>query len=280
MTLDHGYTGTPQLAPDVHGADLPRASSADHARTLAASHHRGTLSTLALDPAGYPFGSVVSFVLDDVGRPLMVISTMAEHTRNAAADARASLMVAEPVPEGADPLAAGRVTLVGTLARVPDGGQQEASDRVVAALPGVGYYAGFTDFACWRLEVTHIRWVGGFGRMSWIGADDYAAATADPVLPHAAGVTGHMNEDHADAGLLICAQLSGRADLTKATMVGVDRFGGDYEATAEDGRPVVVRVPFPEPAASTEDVRRHLVAAVRAARGTGAAGSAGSATKH
>ena len=87
------------------------------------------------------------------------------------------------------------------------------------------------------------------------------------MLPHAAGVVEHMNDDHAEAGLLICAQLSGRADLTSATMVGVDRFGGDYEATAADGRTVVVRVPFPEPAAGTEDVRRHLVAAVRAARG-------------
>jgi putative heme iron utilization protein len=105
--------------------------------------------------------------------------------------------------------------------------------------------------------------------MFWIGADYYAAATADPVLPHAAGVTGHMNDDHADAGLLICAQLSGRDDLATATMVGVDRFGGDYEARAADGRAVIVRVPFPEPAASTEDVRRHLVAAVRAARQAG-----------
>jgi putative heme iron utilization protein len=271
VTLDHGYTGRPTLTPEVHGADLPRASGADHARTLAATHHRATLSTLALDPPGFPFGSVVSFVLDDVGRPLMVISTMAEHTRNAAADGRASLLVAETVPEDADPLAAGRVTLVGTLARVPDDDQQEATERVVAALPGVGYYAGFTDFACWRLDVTHIRWVGGFGRMSWIGADDYATAAVDPVLPHAAGVIEHMNEDHADAGLLICAQRSGRRDLTATRMVGADRFGCDYEATAADGRAVMVRVPFPEPATGTDDVRRHLVAAVRAARS--AAGS-------
>jgi hypothetical protein len=55
-------------------------------------------------------------------------------------------------------------------------------------------------------------------------------------------------------------------------MVGVDRFGGDYEATAADGRAVVVRVPFPEPAGSTDDVRRYLVAAVRAARAGASAG--------
>jgi putative heme iron utilization protein len=266
VTLDHGYTGAPSAPPMEFGREHPRASAADHARTLAASHRRGTLATIAVDPAGFPFGSVVSFVLDDAGRPLMVISTMAEHTRNAAADARVSLLVAEPVAEGEDPLAAGRVTLVGTLARVPDDEQDDATARVVAGIPGVGYYAGFTDFACWRLTVTHVRWVGGFGRMSWVSAEEYAGASVDPVVPHARGIVTHMNDDHADAGILLCARASGRSHLTRATMVRVDRFGCDYEAVAEDGRPVVGRLAFPEPAAGPDDVRRHLVAAVRAAR--------------
>jgi heme iron utilization protein len=268
VTIDHGYTEGTAPVWDVHGDDLPRASGADHARTLAASQTRATLSTLALDPPGHPFGSVVSYVLDDGGHPLMVISTMAEHTRNAAADGRASLLVSEPVGEGADPLASGRITLLGTLARVPDDAQDAATAAVVAALPGVGLYASFSDFACWRLEVTHLRWVGGFGRMSWIGVDDYLRATVDPVLPHAAGIVDHMNADHAAAGLLLCAQAAGRDDLVSATMVRADRFGCDYEARAADGVFVSTRIPFPEPAGGVDDVRRHLVAAVRAVRGS------------
>jgi heme iron utilization protein len=265
VTIDHGYTEGAAPVWDVHGADLPRASGADHARTLAASQQRGALSTLALDPPGHPFGSVVSYVLDDGGHPLMVISTMAEHTRNAAADGRASLMVTEPVDEGADPLASGRITLLGTLARVPDEGQAAATAQVVAAIPGVGLYAGYSDFACWRLEVTHLRWVGGFGRMSWIDVADYLGATVDPVLPSTPGIVAHMNADHADAGLLLCARATGRDDLERATMVRADRFGCDYEARAP-GVQVAVRIPFPEPAGGADDVRRHLVAMVRAAR--------------
>ena len=80
----------------------PEPTHAERARTLVASANRGTLSTLALDPAGYPFGSVATYAIDDAGRPIVFVSTMAEHTRNAAADPRASLIVTEPFPEGSD----------------------------------------------------------------------------------------------------------------------------------------------------------------------------------
>ena len=116
-----------------------------------------------------------------------------------------------------------------------------------------------------NLEVTHLRWVGGFGRMSWIDVADYLGATVDPVLPSTPGIVAHMNADHADAGLLLCAGATGRDDLERATMVRADRFGCDYEARAP-GVQVAVRIPFPEPAGGADDVRRHLVAMVRAVR--------------
>jgi len=98
----------------------PEPSHAERCRTLVAGSNRGALSTLAADPAGYPYGSVASFALDDRGNPLFLISLMAEHTQNAIRDPRGSLLVTEPVPEGADPLASGRVTLLGPLTQVVD----------------------------------------------------------------------------------------------------------------------------------------------------------------
>src|SRR5439155_17954587 len=103
------------------GADRPPApepTHAERARTLVAGANRGVLSTVALDPAGYPFGSVATYAIDEAGRPIVFVSTMAEHTRNAAADPRASLIVTEDFPAGSDPLAAGRVTLIGDLLEV------------------------------------------------------------------------------------------------------------------------------------------------------------------
>ena len=94
------------------------------------------LSTLAADPAGYPYGSVVSFGLADDGDPLFFVSMMAEHTQNALARPARSLLVTEPVPDGADPLASGRVTLLGQLAPVADDDRDVARDPLPRGEPG------------------------------------------------------------------------------------------------------------------------------------------------
>ena len=120
---------------DRRPASPPPAREPTHAervRTLVHGERRGALSTVAADPAGYPFGSVVSFGLADDGDPLLFVSLMAEHTQNALRDPRASLLVTEPVPEGADPLASGRVTLLGLLAPIDDDG---GARRRPGALP-------------------------------------------------------------------------------------------------------------------------------------------------
>ena len=144
----------------------PEPTHAERARTLVTGTNRGILSTVALDPAGYPFGSVATYALDDTGRPIVFVSTMAEHTRNAAADPRASLIVTEPFPEGSDPLAAGRVTLIGDLLEVTGEERPAVRDRYLAANPASAYYIDFADFSFWRLEVRRVRYVGGYGRMS------------------------------------------------------------------------------------------------------------------
>jgi heme iron utilization protein len=135
----------------------PEPTHAERARTLVAGSNRGVLSTVALDPAGYPFGSVATYAIDEVGRPIVFVSTMAEHTRNAAADPRASLIVTEPFPEGSDPLAAGRVTLIGELLEVSGEERPVVRDTYLAANPASSYYIDFGDFSFWRLEVRSVR---------------------------------------------------------------------------------------------------------------------------
>jgi heme iron utilization protein len=266
VPADHQYPSGPPRIGRVVGRELPRATAADAARTLVDGATTGTLSTLALDPAGYPFGSVVSYGLDERGHPLFVISALAEHTRNLAADARASLLVTEPEVAGGDPLARGRVTLVGDAAPVPDAEQDAATALVATRVPAVAGYAGYGDFRCYRLVVRAIRWVGGFGEMDWVDADAYGDADVDPVLPHRHGIAAHMDDDHGDAGVLLCAQALGTT-VTAATMRHVDRHGCEYVArTGDDDALAVVRLGFSEPARSHEDVRRLVVELVQAAR--------------
>lgn len=147
---------------------------AELARALVEGTNRGMLATVGLDPPGYPFGSVANYAVDDAGRPLLCVSNMAEHTRNARADARASLLVAETAPEGSDPLAVGRVTLVGDLTEVGAEERRTVRERFLEANPATAGYIDFGDFSFWRLEVRAVRYVGGYGRMSWVDVRDYS----------------------------------------------------------------------------------------------------------
>lgn len=253
---------------DPSGSDLPPAPEPSHAercRTLVAGANRGTLCTLSADPPGYPFGSVATYALSDDGDPLFFVSLMAEHTQNAERDSRASLLVAEPVAEGSDPLATGRVTLLGDLARVSDDERDAVRDRYLAANPTAAYYIDFGDFAFYRLAVAAVRYVGGYGRMSWVDSGAFAGAEPDPLVAAAAGIITHMNDDHAEAMVLVCRHQAARPDTTEATMSAVDRYGFELVATSPGGR-AGVRIGFPAPVATPEEVRAALVAMVRQAR--------------
>src|SRR5215472_17802349 len=82
---------------------VPEPSFAERARTLVYLGRMGSLSTLSRKQPGFPFGSVMPYGLDDQGRPIFLISTMAMHTQNLQADPRATLFVTEPGASG-DPL--------------------------------------------------------------------------------------------------------------------------------------------------------------------------------
>jgi hypothetical protein len=143
-------------------------SHAQLCRALAAGAKTATLSTL--NPGGYPYGSLVAVAFDDRGRPLLLLSQLAEHTTNLLARPQASILVHEAASE--QPLAAGRMTILGKMGRA-----DEARDAYLAQHPEAAEYAGFRDFAFYRLEPESIRYVGGFGRMSWVDVEEYSRAT-------------------------------------------------------------------------------------------------------
>ena len=252
------------------GPPPPEPSHAERCRTLVAAATRGSLCTLAADPEGYPYGSVASYALDDAGNPLFFVSLMAEHTQNAIRDPRAGLLVTEPVPDGADPLASGRATLLGPLSQVPEDGRPAVRDRYLEANPTSAYYIDFGDFAFYRLDVRSIRYVGGYGRMSWVDPGAYAAAEADPLIEAAAGIIEHMNADHTEAQVLFCRHLAARPESTEATMSAVDRYGFEMIAVGPSGR-AAVRLGFPEPCSTGDEVRQAMVAMVAEARRRAAA---------
>jgi putative heme iron utilization protein len=247
----------------LYDVDVPTPSHAERARTLAGLARTATLCTLARDPEGYPYGSFVTFALHQ-GYPVFLISTMAEHTRNLSADPRASLLIAESVR--ADPLANGRVTLLGQCAVLENEAEREAArEAFLAAHPNAGYYASFGDFSFWKLAVESVRYIGGYGRMSWVSRKDWLAAEPDPLAGDAAAVIDHMNSEHAATMVDYCRRLSKAKDATAATMTSVDRYGFEMSVmTARGPRPV--RLGFSRPVSSPGEAREELVALAEKAR--------------
>lgn len=263
-----GAAAEPRTSPDpvILGRE---PSDAERARTLAAGRVNATLATVAREPAGTPFASVAPFGIDEDGRPVLCLSEMAEHTQNLRLDPRCSLLVSEVVDDGADPLAAGRVTLLGHTAVVADFDRDAARVAHLAGNPHASYYVDFGDFNLWRIEVESIRFVGGYGRMSWVDAEAWAAARPDPVADQSDGAIEHLNDDHADSLLLIARVTGGRTDASSASAIGLDRYGLDLLAHGERGTGRV-RVPWPTEVSSGPDIRTASVALVRAARAAGA----------
>jgi len=244
--------------------DVPEPSYAERARTLVHLGRAGTLATLSRRHPGHPFASIMPYAIDGAGRPLLLISTMAMHTQNVQADARASLLVAQPDWAG-DPLAAGRVTLMGDARIVAETERADARGIYLARHENARYWVDFDDFAFWRLDVTDVYFVGGFAAMDWIGAQDYATARPDPLADVAGGIVTHMNQDHADA-LVTYARAFGGVEADEATMTGVDRLGFKLRVT-HAGRRHSVRIAFPHEVTTAADSRTVLIEMLRRARG-------------
>jgi heme iron utilization protein len=250
-------------APAVPSGRAP--THAERCRTLIAGSRAATLCTIAREPAGFPYGSLVTVALDDAGRPLLLLSELAEHTQNLAHCADASLLLAEPLDKHRTPLALGRVTLLGSCKKVPDEDRAAARAAFLAAQPDASFYVDFKDFSFFRLEPVALRYVGGFGRMSWVNAADYLAAEPDPLVESAPGILKHMNEDHGEAMIAYARAFAGLPEATAASMTAVDRYGFELSVSTPAG-PKAARLAFEEPVATSDEVRKAMVVMVKKAR--------------
>jgi putative heme iron utilization protein len=240
--------------------EVPEPSLAERARTLASLGRIGSLSTHSRKLPGFPFGSMMPFAVDELGRPTFFISSMAMHTQNLQQDARASLLITQPDVSG-DPLGAARVTLLGA---VTEAAAAEVRDLYLSRYENAKYWQDYTDFAYYRLEVSGVYFIGGFGVMGWISAEDYGSALPDPLAEVAPGIIRHMNTDHADALVLIARQFAGEA-ADEAAMTAVDRLGFHLRLKSGD-RIHSRRVAFLREVRNSDAARGVFVEMVRQAR--------------
>jgi heme iron utilization protein len=241
--------------PDSDGPSVPEPTHAERARTLVHLERQGSLSTLSRKQPGWPFGSVMPYALDDQGRPMFLISAMAMHTQNLLGDQRASLLVT-PSMNGGDPLGAARVTLMGLTTRVAKEEIVQIRERYLARHANAAYWVDFNDFAFFRMAIVDVYFVGGFGSMGWVAAEDYETAAVDPLADVSSDLIKEINHEQADT-LLALGRFLGNEEAQQATMTAVDRLGFHLRIRSAD-RMQGGRIAFPSPVTQAQEVKAGL----------------------
>ena len=224
------------------------------ARRFTRSQHNGVLSTLSRRLEGFPFGSVAPFILDHAGRPVILISDIAEHTKNIVADSRASLIVQ---PYSPDMQVTGRVTIIGHARRVDE--KDLLGPRYLRFHPQAETYFAMHDFQFYRIEPVRIRYIGGFGRIHWIEPETYLAPDG-PLADQEGDIVAHMNADHGENLRAYCRHVHD-VETTSATLLGIDPDGFDVRADSTE-----LRFEFDTPVPDAQAARQALVALAQAAR--------------
>lgn len=228
------------------------ASSAFDARTAAKKLLRegrsGALATL-MAASGDPYCSLVNVATASDGSPVLLISALALHTKNIAADPRVSLLLDER-KEG-DPLQGARIMLMGRAEQTDD---MNIRRRYLARQPEAEMFAGFGDFAFYRIALSGAHLVAGFGRIVDLKPQDILVdlSGADELLSTEESAVAHMNEDHADACRLYAMRLLGAPD-GDWRCVGIDPEGMELQL----GR-FALRLPFPKQVTGSGTLRAML----------------------
>ena len=232
-------------------------------KSLIRSGKQGALATLAKG-SGDPYCSLVNVATAADGSPVLLISSLALHTTNMLADPRVSLMIDER--RAGDPLEGARVMIAGRAEKVSDEAELEPiRRRYLSRHPSAEQFAGFPDFAFFKIDVRDVHLVAGFGRIVTLSRAQVLTdiSGADEVLAGEASAVAHMNEDHMEANALYATKLLGGADGAWR-ITGVDPQGADLalgDAT--------LRLPFPERVTSAIALRKTLAALVGEARAKG-----------
>jgi putative heme iron utilization protein len=224
------------------------------ARTLMRASDRGALGTLL--PDGAPYVSLVLTACAHDASPLVLISALAEHTKNLLRDPRGSLLF-DATAGLPNPLTGARVSIVGRFAPDDDPALRA---RYVARHPQAAAYVDFHDFRLWRMTVERAHLVAGFGKIHWVESDALLSAPAPALVAAEPDILRHMNQDHAEAIALYAHELLGLHG-DGWLMTGIDAEGIDLRRDGE-----TARLAFNTPIDGPEQARSVLATLAKQAR--------------
>ncbi len=237
------------------------ARPGDVARRLLRASDRAALATSLAGgeeaaAGGWPYASLVLLACDHDAAPLLLISDLAEHSKNIADDPRVGLLI-DGTGGRVDPLTGPRVTVLGTAEKTDD---PRLKGRFVARHPSAALYADFADFHLYRVTVARAHFVAGFGRIHWIEPADFFGNSG-------AGILGEAEE-------ALVQQLNDQPDMAdRLARLATGRRVADWRITGIDGEGIdlrregtIARVEFVARADSADAVMREVESLLSAAK--------------
>ena len=230
-------------------------SAGSEARVLLLQNCQGVLSTNSVEMPGYPFGSVVPYCLDETGNPVILISRIAQHTKNILADPKVSLITIEQDVD--DIQTGGRLTWVSDVKVLQKNEAERVVERYYRYFPQARDYHKTHDFDFYRLELVRARYIGGFGKIHWITPENILLSNTFSAEQER-GMIDHMNHDHVEAMQKYCSVRGIETRSDDPEMVGIDEQGFHLRVGEK-----IIRFSFSETAKTTKEVRTRLVAMAR-----------------
>ena len=223
-------------------------NNARAARQMLRSHRYGALCTLSKKFNGHPFGSITPYLVDHDGSLIILISTLAEHTKNIQHDSRVSLITHDR--EDSHIQSQGRITALGTCQIIAD--KILAGRRYLRYFPESENYFAMHDFSFYRILPLSLRYIGGFGKIHWLAADSYLLPHY-PLIDQENDVIAHMNADHSETMRRYCQHFH-KIEALNVEMTGIDCDGFDVRADEQ-----LFRFNFKEVVLDAQQARQALV---------------------
>jgi putative heme iron utilization protein len=225
------------------------------ARNFLRENSVGVLATHSVDVEGYPFGSVTPYIVNHKGFPTILISTLAQHTRNIQANPKASLTIfsqdIDDVQSGA------RLTWIGDVEALPKD-DEKTKQMYLRYFPNSKNNLQMHDFSFYQINLKRARFIGGFGQIAWV--EPQTILLENPLSRVEDDIIDHMNIDHKSTMKDYCEGLK-RIIASDVHMLGIDSEGFDVLANNKK-----IRFAFEKPIVTAEDARAALVLLARKAR--------------
>ena len=209
------------------------------------------LSTMSNKYEGYPFGSFITYVSDRNRTLFMYTSDIAQHTKNLKSNPKACVTLFK-LDTDYDKQNSSRLTLMGDLKTVSNEELDDCQDRFIKFLPESKKYSSMHDFKFYKLVISRVRWIGGFGDIAWLNPknwnDEKPKWSKNETM-----MIDHMNEDHANVVQSALNAQYGIKDK-KAQMIALT-IDGYYISSKEN----IYFINFDKPVIKALDYRKILV---------------------